>query len=77
MEESPRDIGKLFKEVSVDTLKECKDEIMTILFDWAWKRKLSRSITAGLAEFYKDLLAKRQFDTATEEHHELGGEGGA
>ena len=61
LEDSPRDIGKLFKEVPVDLLKECKDEIMAILFDWAWKRSLSRSITAGLAEWYKDELAKAQF----------------
>ena len=61
LEDSPRDIGKLFKEVPVDLLKECKDEIMAILFDWAWKRRLSRSITAGLAEWYKDELAKAQF----------------
>ena len=75
IEDSPRDIGKLFKEVPVDVLKECKDEIMQILFDWAWKRKLSRTVTAGLAEWYKEELAQRQFDTVTEEHHELGGEG--
>ena len=90
LEDSPRDIGKLFKEVPTDLLKECKDEIMTILFDWAWKRKLSRSITAGLAEWYKELLAAQQFiatdhkcnptiypDCCYPDHVEHGGEGGA
>ena len=67
IEDSPRDIGKLFKEVSMDMLKECKEEIMAILFDWAWKRKLSRSITAGLAEWYKEELAKAQFKTVVDE----------
>lgn len=62
LEDSPRDIGKLFKEVPADMLKECKDEILQILFDWAWKRKLSRSLTAGLAEWYKAELAKKQFE---------------
>ena len=62
LENSPRDIGLLFKEVSVDLVKECTDEIKQILFDWAWKRKLSRSITAGMAEWYKQQLAAQQFD---------------
>ena len=61
LEGSPRDIGKLFKEVPTDLLKECEEEIKQSLFDWAWKRKLSRSLTAGLAEWYKLKLAERQF----------------
>lgn len=62
IENSPRDIGLLFKEVSIDLLKDCKEEIKEILFDWAWKRKLSRSVTAGLAEWYKEKLAEQQFE---------------
>ena len=66
LEGSPRDIGLLFKEVPVDLLKECEDEIKQVLFDWAWKRKLSRSVTAGLAEWYKEQLAAQQFTTNQE-----------
>jgi len=67
LENSPRDIGKLFKEVPADVLKECTEEIKERLFDWAWKKGLSRGITAGLATWYKELLAKRQFDHAIQE----------
>ena len=57
--ETPKDIGLLMKEVNQDILKECKDEIKEILFKWAWK-DLSRMLTAGLPEFYKQKLAENQ-----------------
>ena len=59
IEDSPKDIGKLFKEVPEDVLRECTEYIKEELFKWAWKGKLSRGITAGLAEWYKAELVKR------------------
>lgn len=55
-----QDIGPLMKEVSIDVLKECETEIKDKLFKWAWS-KLSRSIIAGLPEYYKERLMKQQF----------------
>jgi hypothetical protein len=60
LEDSPKDIGKLLKEVSQDIQDECKEEIAEILFKWAWKQ-IARGFTAGLAEWYKNELLKRQF----------------
>ena len=57
---TPQDIGPLFREVNIDILKECSDEIVNELFKWAWP-SISRLATKGLAEFYKELLAKGQF----------------
>jgi len=61
LEDSPRDIGKLLKEVQTDVYNECADEIKEILFKWAWKG-LSRSLTRGIAEWYKDQLLEKQFE---------------
>lgn len=58
----PKDIGPLFKEVQTDTLAECGDEIREELFRWAW-RDIGRQLTAGLAEYYKERLARQQFET--------------
>lgn len=62
LEDSPRDIGKLMKEVNVDVLKECEAEIKEELFKQAWP-KIARIITAGLPEWYKSELLDKQFNT--------------
>lgn len=59
--ETPKDIGALMKEVNQDILKECIEEIKQDLFDWAWK-DISRGIVRGFPQWYKDELAKKQFD---------------
>jgi hypothetical protein len=59
--DDPKDIGPLMKEVGTDTYNECGEEIKEILFKWAWP-KISRGITGGLPEWYKDLLLAKQFD---------------
>ena len=61
IEDSPRDIGKLFKEINVDILKECTDEVKDALFKWAWPQ-ISRMITAGMPEWYKEKLLQKQFE---------------
>lgn len=60
---TPKDIGPLMKEVMVDVEKECKEEIKEILYKWAWER-ISRALTHGLPQFYKDRLMDSQFQQA-------------
>jgi hypothetical protein len=57
LEGSPRDIGKLIKEVQSDVEKECTDEIKQALYDWAWPH-IRRTITYGMPEWYKEELLK-------------------
>lgn len=61
LEQSPRDIPLLLKEVGVDIHKECADEIKELLFKWAWPQ-INRAATCGLPEWYKEELLKGQFD---------------
>lgn len=63
LEGSPRDIGKLLKEVQADTHKECADEIKEALFKWAWGT-IGRKLTHGFPEWYKRKLADSQFEDA-------------
>jgi hypothetical protein len=58
---SPKDIGLLMKEVNVDVLAECKEEIKEALFNYAWP-KIARRLTAGLPEWYKKELMALQFE---------------
>lgn len=60
LQDDPRDIGLLIKEVPLDIEKEEKDAIMAALYEWAWP-KVRRGVTAGLAEWYKEELMKKQF----------------
>lgn len=55
--DSPRDIPALIKEVQVDLLGECGEEIREILFNLYWK-DLSRLVIRGLPEFYKRRLVQ-------------------
>lgn len=61
VKEAPEDISALIKEINIDTLSECKDEIKEILFEWAWS-KVSRGITSGFPQWYKEELAKKAFN---------------
>ena len=60
LEESPKDIGLLMREVPADVLKECEAEIKEALFKHFWPQ-IQRGITRGLPEYYKDELAKGAF----------------
>lgn len=64
IEDSPKDIGLLFKEVPADLRKECSDDVKEMLFDHFWP-KICRGSTAGLAEWYKERLLKQQFKDNT------------
>ena len=60
LDNSPRDIGALFKEVPADIEKECKEEILAKLWEWAWPT-IRRGTTKGLPEWYKASLLTKQF----------------
>lgn len=59
---SPQDIGLLLKEVGKDLIKECEAEIIEDIKAWAIP-KLTRACIRGFPEWYKEQLAKAQFDT--------------
>lgn len=61
LENSPRDIGLLIKEIPNDVFSECELEIKDQLFNWAWP-KIRRLITHGMPEWYKQLLLDKQFE---------------
>lgn len=57
LEQSPRDIGKLIKEVPADILSESEEEIKNRL--WAlYKGDFMKIVTRGLPQWYKDQLMK-------------------
>jgi len=62
LEFSPRDIGKLIREIQEDTKRETEDLIKDRLFKWAWPQ-ISRKITHGVPEYYKRKLMEDQFDS--------------
>jgi len=56
LESSPRDIGNLLRELSVDLLREYGDELKERVWKEAWKR-ISKAANAGFPEWYKRELA--------------------
>lgn len=62
LEQSPRDIGAIMRDVWPDIEKECKDEIVDTLYTWAAPR-LRRGVTRGLPEWYKEQLLAQQFES--------------
>lgn len=58
--DSPQDIGLLIREVPNDIKKECEQEIKDVLFAHFWSH-ISRGVTRGLPEWYKEELAKTAF----------------
>lgn len=61
IEDSPRDIGLLIKEIPTDVEKEELDFMKQKLFEWAWPQ-IRRGIVAGMPEWYKEELLKKQFE---------------
>lgn len=66
LENSPRDIGPLLKEISDDVLAEEEEAIKTMLMGWAWPQ-LKKKLTIGFPEWYKQKLLESQFDEVTNE----------
>lgn len=63
IEDTPRDIGLLLKEIQADTEKECMDLIAAKLAEWAMPQ-IRRGIIRGFPEWYKGRLVERQFEKA-------------
>jgi hypothetical protein len=63
LENDPKDIGPLIKEIMKDVQEECEDEIKNVLFKWAWS-KMGRGITGGFPEWYKQRLLASVFADA-------------
>jgi len=59
----PEDIGPLMREINMDTLEECQDDIKEALFKWAWK-DIARMVAHGFPMWYKERLAAGAFDAA-------------
>lgn len=58
LQDAPQDIGPLLREVQTDILEEYGEEIKETLFKHFWK-DISRGVTAGLPEWYKQQLVER------------------
>lgn len=65
LEDSPRDIGPLMRELSIDFETECADEIKEALYKWA-RKAILRRVQYGFPEFYKNLLMEKQFESSHE-----------
>jgi len=61
LQNAPQDIGALMKLVAPDVAAEHKEEIQQELWKYFWPQ-LSRALTAGLAEWYKQRLVTKQFE---------------
>jgi len=60
LEQSPRDIGRLLKEIPADIEKEAADEIKAALFAHFWPQ-VRRVAVMGVPEWYKRTLAETAF----------------
>lgn len=61
LENSPKDIGILLKEVNRDIEEECAEEIKDKLYKWA-RKDILRMTIRGLPEWYKQKLLEKQFE---------------
>ena len=74
LEDSPRDIGILLKELSTDLLYEYGDELKKRVWSAAWKR-ISKAANAGFPEWYKRELAFGTVEGTGQAGNGTGGEG--
>ena len=68
LEQSPRDIGLVIKEVPTDILEECEEEIKNKLFN-LYKGDFVKCVTRGLPEWYKEQLMKTLEEVMSTEEH--------
>lgn len=61
LENSPKDIGPLLKEIATDIEKEEVDFIKDKLYAWAWPQ-IKKLTTRGFPEWYKQRLLDSQFE---------------
>lgn len=62
IEDEPKDIGLIIREIQRDVLEECEDEMKAMLFNWAWDKAIKRGIVRGVPEWYKLKIAEDVFD---------------
>lgn len=62
LEDSPKDIGLMMKEVPQDVEKEEREFIASKLYEWAWPH-IRRGVVRGLPEWYKERLVEQQFSS--------------
>jgi len=67
LDNSPKDIGPLLKQISKDVLEEEGPAIAAALLKHFWKKNISRGLTRGFPEFYKQQLIELQFGDNNEE----------
>ncbi len=65
LENDPRDIGKLMKEINIDIEKEEEEEIKNFFYKHFIK-EIKRKATAGAPEWYKEQLLKKAFEPVEE-----------
>ena len=70
IEDDPRDIGLLMREIPADVEKECAEEIKEKLYQWAWPH-VRRMLTRGVPAWYKDLLLRGAFEAEDVERKEV------
>lgn len=61
LQQDPRDIPIIMKEMCTDTFEEEAAAIKEKLFAYAWP-KISRGLTAGVPSFYKNWLLEQAFE---------------
>jgi len=60
LEEQPKDIGKLMKEINLDIIEEEQENIKKYLYQ-LFIKDITRKATAGFAEWYKKQLLEKAF----------------
>lgn len=60
LDESPKDIGPLIREIHEDTLGEASDEIAAFLLSH-FRKEVASALTLGFPEWYKARLLEAQF----------------
>ncbi len=65
IQDSPKDIGLLIREIPADIKKEAEEDIKDQLFKWAWPQ-IARIVCVGFPEWYKELLLKKSFEAGNE-----------
>lgn len=67
LDDSPKDIGPLLSRIRQDVLEEEGEQIKEALFKHFWKTQISRGVTRGFPEWYKQQLLELQFEGSEEE----------
>lgn len=60
LQDDPKDIGALLKEINLDILKECGEDIKEQLWKWAWPQ-IARGVINGFPQWYKARIMKDAF----------------